>query len=48
MELSDLIESIDILDYISQYTEFTEKNGEYWALSPFKDEDTPSFAVRKE
>ena len=48
MELSDLIESIDILDYISQYTEFTEKNGEYWALSPFKDEDTPSFSVRKE
>ena len=27
VELSDLIESIDILDYISQYTEFTEKNG---------------------
>lgn len=48
MELSDLIESIDILDYISQYIEFTEKNGEYWALSPFKEENTPSFSVRKE
>lgn len=48
MELSDLIESVDILDYISQYTQFTEKNGEYWALSPFKDEDTPSFSVRRE
>lgn len=48
MELSELIESIDILDYISQYTEFTEKNGEYWALSPFKEENTPSFSVRRE
>lgn len=48
MELSELIESVDILEYISQYTEFTEKNGEYWALSPIKDEKTPSFSVRKE
>lgn len=48
MELSALIESIDILEYISQFTEFTEKNGEYWALSPLKEENTPSFSVRKE
>ena len=48
MELSDLISSIDILDYISQYTDFEEKNGEYWALSPLKEEKTPSFSVRRE
>lgn len=48
IELSELIESIDILEYISQYTEFEEKNGEYWALSPFKWENTPSFSVRTE
>lgn len=48
MELSELIESVDILEYISQYTEFTEKNGEYWALSPLKSENTPSFSVRRE
>ncbi len=48
MDLSELIESVDILEYISQYVEFKEKNGEYWALSPFKDEKTPSFSVRKE
>lgn len=48
MELSELIESVDILDYISQFTDFTEKNGEYWALSPLKEENTPSFSVRKE
>ena len=48
MELSELIESVDILDYISQYTDFTEKNGEYWGLSPLKEENTPSFSIRKE
>lgn len=47
-ELTELIESIDILEYISQYTEFTEKNGEYWALSPLKEENTPSFSIRRE
>lgn len=39
MDLSDLITSIDILEYISQYTDFEEKNGEYWALSPERRED---------
>lgn len=48
MELKDLIRSIDILDFLSQYTDFEEKNGEYWALSPLKEEKTPSFSVRRE
>lgn len=48
MELSDLIDSVDILEYISQYAEFEEKGGEYWCLSPLKSENTPSFSVRKE
>lgn len=48
MELEELIESIDIVEYISQYIELEEKNGEYWGLSVFKDENTPSFSVRRE
>lgn len=48
MELQDLIESIDIVEYISQFVELEEKNGEFWGLSPFKDENTPSFSVRRE
>lgn len=48
MELEDLIDSIDIVEYISQFVELEEKNGEFWGLSPFKDEKTPSFSVRKE
>ena len=48
MELSELIEAVDILEYISQYTEFEEKNGEYWGLSPLQEENTPSFSVDAE
>lgn len=48
MELEDLIDSIDIVEYISQFVELEEKNGEFWGLSPFKDEKTPSFSVRME
>lgn len=48
MELEELIEKIDIVEYISQYVELEEKNGEFWGLSPFKDENTPSFSIRKE
>lgn len=48
MELNELLESIDIVDYISQFVELEEKGGEWWGLSPFKDERTPSFSVRRE
>lgn len=48
MTLSEIIESVDILEYISQFAEFEEKNGEYWALSPLKEEETPSFSVNTE
>ena len=48
MDLSELIDSVDILEYISQYAEFEEKGGEHWCLSPLKDEMTPSFSVRRE
>lgn len=48
MTVKELVESVDILEYISQYAEFEEKNGEYWCLSPLKEEVTPSFSVRPE
>ena len=37
-----------IVEYISQFVDLEEKNGEYWGLSPFSDEKTPSFSVRRE
>lgn len=48
MTVKELVESVDILEYISQYAELEEKNGEYWCLSPLKEEVTPSFSVRPE
>lgn len=30
VELVDMINSIDIVDYISQFVELKEKSGEFW------------------
>lgn len=48
MELKELIKSIDIVEYISQFIDLTQKGEEWWGLSCFKEENTPSFSVRKE
>lgn len=50
MELSELIEAVDIVDFISQFVELEEKGDEYWGISPFTSppEKTPSFSVRRE
>ena len=48
MDVNELLKSIDIVDLVSHYVDLEEKNGEYWGLSPFKDEKTPSFSVRRE
>lgn len=46
MEVSDIMAMVPIEEYVGQYVELFEKNGELWGLSPFKDEKTPSFSVR--
>lgn len=50
MELTDIIKSVDIVEYVSQFVELEEKNGEYWGISPFTypPEKTPSFSIRPE
>lgn len=47
MELEDLIKSVDIVDYISRYVELEQRGDEWWGLSPFTNEKTPSFSVRE-
>lgn len=47
MELRDLIESINIVEFISQFVDLEQKDDEWWGLSCFKDEKTPSFSVRE-
>lgn len=48
MEVSEILETVDIESYISQYCDLEERGGELWGLSPFKEENTPSFAVNPE
>lgn len=45
MEVSEIIESIDMGEYISQFVDLEERGRELWGLSPFKEERTPSFSV---
>lgn len=48
MDLEELIQSVDIVEFISQFVDLTQKGEEYWGLSCFKEENTPSFSVRRE
>lgn len=48
MELEQLIQSIDIVEFISRFADLELKGGEWWCLSPFTEEKTPSFSVRRE
>jgi len=41
-----MIASADIVTYISQFVDLERRGEEFWGLSPFKDEKTPSFSVR--
>lgn len=43
--ISNIVESIDIYDYISNYVDLKQKGGEYFGVCPFHDEDTASFSV---
>lgn len=46
-DLSEIVASINIVEYISQYIELTQKGDEWWGLSCFNEESTPSFSVRE-
>lgn len=48
MELNELLNSVDIVKYISQFVDLEQKGNEWWGLSCFKEEKTPSFSVRQE
>lgn len=48
MDVTALIQSINIVEYISQYIELELRGDEWWGLSCFKDEKTPSFSVRED
>lgn len=42
-----MIQAIDIVEYISNFVDLQQRGDEWWGLSCFKDEKTPSFSVRR-
>lgn len=48
IDIDSLVESVDIVEYVSQFTDLQLKGREYWGLSPLKDENTPSFSIDQE
>lgn len=48
VDIDELVESVDIVEYIGQFTDLVQKGREYWGLSPLKEENTPSFSVDPE
>lgn len=50
MDVEELVRSIDIVDFISQYVDLEQRGDEFWGISPFTfpPERTPSFSVRPE
>ena len=48
LDLDELVEAVDIVDYISQFTDLELRGHEFWGLSPLKQEYTPSFSVDPE
>lgn len=45
MELSEIAEKIDIVDYVGQYVDLEYRNGDYFGLCPFHEENTASFSI---
>ena len=46
LELSDLVDAVDLVAYVGQYRALElRRDGCYWGLSPFKEENTPSFNI---
>jgi len=45
MDVSEIIDAIDIVEYISQYIDLEQRGREYWGRSCFSVDETPSFSV---
>ncbi len=49
VDVTELVEAVDIVEFIAQYCDLEERrDGEFWGLSPLKDEKTPSFSVNRD
>ena len=48
MEASEIVAAVDMVEYISQYIDLTQKGRELWGCSCFTSEKTPSFSIDPE
>ena len=48
IDLDELVESVDLVEYVEQFTDLEKRGREYWGLSPLKEENTPSFSIDPE
>jgi DNA primase len=49
IDLGDLVAAVDLVAYVGQYRALElRRDGCYWGLSPFKEENTPSFNIDPE
>jgi DNA primase len=47
LTVEELVKGCDIVEYIRQFVSLEFKDGEWWGISPFKKEFTPSFSVNE-
>ena len=48
VDLKELIKTVNIVEYIGQFVDLEQRGEEWWGLSPFTNEHTPSFSIRKD
>ena len=48
MTVQDIIDNVNIVEYISQFVDLKSENKEYISLCPFHEERTPSFSITPE
>src|SRR5690554_8050618 len=47
-DVSKILDNIDIVELVSEFTELEKRGKNYFGLCPFHDEKTPSFSVSPE
>ena len=47
-DIQDIIEAVDIVDYVARYIDLDLKNGDYFGLCPFHKDINPSFSITPE
>ena len=47
MNWEDILNQVNIVEYIQQYTDLREESGELWGVCPLHNENTPSFCVNE-